>query len=93
MAFTFQILPYAISIIAAMCAQLLYDKVGRRPILMFGTAFQTMFMLLVAGLGTKANKTRGDVNGVVASLILFYPLSRIGLGNCSYLITSEMGSR
>lgn len=91
LAFTFQMLPYAISIVAAMGAQFFYDRIGRRPILVCSTAIQTMFMLLVAGLGTKANKTTGDVNGVVASLILFYPVSRIGLGNCGYLITSEMG--
>lgn len=91
LAFTFQILPYAISIVAASAAQFFYDRIGRRPILICSTAIQTLFMLLVAGLGSKANKTSSDVNGVVASLILFYPVSRIGLGNCGYLITSEMG--
>ena len=90
-AFTYQTVQYGCSIVAVAIAQSLYDRLGRRPILITGTALQTLFMLLVAGLGTKAHKTRADVHGVVASLIMFYPVSRFGMGNCCYLISSEMG--
>ena len=90
-AFTYQTVQYGCSIVAVLIAQILYDRIGRRPILIAGTALQTLFMLLVAGLGTKAHKTTSDTQGVVASLILFYPVSRFGMGNCSYLISAEMG--
>ena len=90
-AFTYQVVQYGVSIGAVIVAQVLYDYLGRRPILIVGTLLQTLFMLLVAGLGTKGNKSSSDVQGVVWGIILFYPTSRMGLGNCTHLITAEMG--
>lgn len=90
-AFTYQILPFALSIVACAVAQLLYDRIGRRPILIFGCVGQVVFMFLVAGLGTKTNKTTTDVNGVIASIVIFYVMTKISLSNLAYVIGSEIG--
>ncbi len=70
---------------------LVLDKIGRRNILIVGCFSQMLFMLVAAGLGTKSNKTDGDINGVVASLILFYVSEKVSLSVNAYVIGAEVG--
>jgi SP family sugar:H+ symporter-like MFS transporter len=59
------------------------DKIGRRRQLMGGIAVSTIFMLLVAILGSRPSPTKAQINMVVASIILFRGFSGISLNACS----------
>lgn len=48
-------------------------------------------MFLVAGLGTKANQTTSDVNGMIASIMLFNLCVKVSLSTNAYLLASEIG--
>jgi hypothetical protein len=48
-------------------------------------------MLLVAGLGTKAHPSTSDINGLVASIMLFNICVKVSLSTNAYLIASEIG--
>ena len=78
-------------ILGTLITMCLLDTIGRRNILIVGCFMQTFFMLLVAGLGTKKNKTSSDVHGFVASLIIFYVWEKVSLSVNAFLIGSEMG--
>jgi SP family sugar:H+ symporter-like MFS transporter len=90
-AFTYNVLLQGLSLFGCIVTIFFLDKVGRRPILIIGTFLQIPFMLLVAGLGTKANKTATDYNGMVASILLFNLAVKVSLSTNAYLIASEIG--
>ena len=48
-------------------------------------------MFLVAGLGTKAGKSQSDVNGMIASIMLFNLCVKVSLSTNAYLLASEIG--
>ena len=48
-------------------------------------------MLVVASVGSKSNPSTADINGVVASLILFFVFVRISYQTNCFLIGSEIG--
>ncbi|WVQ85136.1 hypothetical protein IAT38_007301 [Cryptococcus sp. DSM 104549] len=90
-AFTYQVVTQAMSVIGCLIAMTIFDKVGRRPVLIVGCALQILFMCLVAGLGSKSNHTTSDANGVIASVILFTVSVKVSLSTNAYLIGSEIG--
>lgn len=89
--FTYQTISFAMVCVATFMTMLVLDKIGRRNILIVGCFSQMLFMLVAAGLGTKSNKTDGDINGVVASLILFYVSEKVSLSVNAYVIGAEVG--
>ena len=78
-------------ILGVFITMLVLDTVGRRIVLIVGCFMQTLFMLLVAGLGTKKHKSQSDIHGFVASLIIFYVWEKVSLSVCAFLIGSEIG--
>lgn len=54
-------------------------------------SLQVPFMFLVAGLGTKANQTTNDVNGMIASIMLFNLCVKVSLSTNAYLLAAEIG--
>jgi len=52
---------------------------------------QVLFMCLVAGLGSEKNPGTAAINGVVASIILFYAAVKVSLSSLAYVIGSEIG--
>ena len=69
----------------------LYDKLGRRPVMIAAVLFQTPLMAIVAGVGGKAHPTREDVNAVVACNILFTCSARMATDSAAYVVCSEIG--
>lgn len=91
MAFTYNVVLQALSFVGCFITIFLLDKVGRRPFLVVGTFLQIPFMCLVAGLGTKSAPSQSDINGLVASIMLFNICVKVSLSTNAYLIASEIG--
>lgn len=91
MAFTYNVITQALSLVGCAITIFFLDKVGRRPFLVVGCALQVLFMLLVAGLGGKSNPSTSETNGMVASILLFNLSVKVSLSTNAYLIASEIG--
>ena len=48
----------------------LTDRIGRRPLHIFGSTFLIVFDFMIGGLGLKKIKSNADVNAIVASFIM-----------------------
>ena len=48
-------------------------------------------MSLVGALGGKSNRTAADVNGMVASIVLFNICVKVSLSTNAYLLAAEIG--
>ena len=90
-AFTYTVINNAMGVLACFITMLLYDKLGRRPIIIAGGLAQILFMLLIGGLGSKAHPSTAETNTVVASIILFFVSVKISYSTCSFLMGSEIG--
>jgi hypothetical protein len=66
-AFTYTVVNLAASMVAALGAMYLYDRVGRRPLEISGAAGQVLFMFLFGGLASAKHQTQSKINGVVVS--------------------------
>lgn len=51
---------------------ILSDFVGRRGVMVWGGLTQTVFLFLIAGLGTKSNPSTADGRGLVAGVMLYF---------------------
>ena len=83
MAFIYTIINGVVGQVMGIGFSFVLDKIGRRRQLMGGVAVSTIFMLLVAILGSRPSPTKAQINMVVASIILFRGFSGISLNACS----------
>ena len=83
MAFIYTIINGVVGQVMGIGFSFVLDKIGRRRQLMGGIAVSTIFMLLVAILGSRPSPTKAQINMVVASIILFRGFSGISLNACS----------
>ena len=90
-AFTYQSINSACIMVVMAGVLLLYDKWGRRPIMIFGAACQIPLMCVVAGVGGLKAPTEAGINAVVACVILFGVVQRISTDSPVYIICSEIG--
>lgn len=71
----------------------LYDRIGRRPVLMFGSVVMAGIFFAMGGLGTHpAPYTHQEGLGMVGIVIVFAPAYVATWGALSYVIGSEIGS-
>lgn len=78
-AFTYSLVVAILSLVLGIISAFLYDRLGRRPMLVHLTILATVFMFIVGGLGSKANPTVPELKAVVACLIIFKLLEGISL--------------
>lgn len=91
MTFTYSTIQQGVGVIACFIGMNLFDRVGRRPILIVGCLAQVVFMCVIAGVGGKSNATQTDAKVVVAAVCLFVVAVKISLSSNSYLISAEIG--
>ncbi|RXK37325.1 hypothetical protein M231_05391 [Tremella mesenterica] len=91
MSFTYTSITSAAIIVALGCALYLYDKIGRRPVMIVTSFIQCPLILTVAIVGSAKHQTSANVHGVVACNILFTSFARCATDSPSYIINSEIG--
>jgi MFS family permease len=77
MASTYSALAQMCGIIATIINISITDKVGRRPPVIVGAAGCVLFNALIAGLASKRQPGQGDINMVIASVMLVLASSKM----------------
>ncbi|THU82598.1 general substrate transporter [Dendrothele bispora CBS 962.96] len=94
MAFTYSLINTALSIVVCFMGMILIEYLGRRPVLISGAFFQSLWLYLVAGIG---GTTGGPVNAdrqrmMVAATMLFTFSFSYSWAPLSYVVASEVGT-
>jgi MFS family permease len=90
-AFTYAILCQLLGAIGGTTGLLLTDRVGRRPLLIIGSALLVVFDGLAAGLASKSVRTTTDNNVVVACWMLMLWSAKLSWATHAYIVVPEMG--
>ena len=69
----------------------LTDRVGRRPLLIVGSALLVLFDGLAAGLASKAHRTTTDNRVVIACWMLMLWSAKLSWATHAYIVVPEMG--
>ena len=72
-------------------ALLLYDRIGRRPIMIVGSFLMIPGLLIVAILGSKTKHASGDVGAIVFSVILYSTAVKVAFSTPCYMMAGEIG--
>ncbi|WVW79104.1 hypothetical protein I302_101069 [Kwoniella bestiolae CBS 10118] len=90
-AFTYAILCQLMGMVGGLTGLFLTDRVGRRPLLIIGSALLVLFDGLAAGLGSKAHRTTTENNVVVACWTLMLWSAKLSWATHAYIVVPEMG--
>ncbi|KAJ3995448.1 general substrate transporter [Lentinula boryana] len=72
MAFTYSLINTAISVPVCFLGMVLLEYFGRRPVLIGGAFFQSLWLYIMAGIGGQSGKLpKANINMMVASVMLF----------------------
>ncbi|ORY24565.1 general substrate transporter [Naematelia encephala] len=91
-AFNYSVIKACITIVMAIIGMLMIDKVGRRPTLIYGCAFQAIFLFIMGGIGVSANPTDSGLRMMVACIMLFKCAVVISLQFLGPVVTAEISS-
>ncbi|KAI1359355.1 putative sugar transporter [Xylaria arbuscula] len=89
-AFTYPVINYSLSVVAVIPGMYLVDKVGRRYTLLTTFFFQGLWIFVLAGVGSKTNKSQTELNAVVAAFILYWFSYNMGGASIPYLLGGEL---
>ncbi|KAI0016321.1 putative sugar transporter [Xylariomycetidae sp. FL0641] len=89
-AFTYPVINGCLSFVSVMPLMYIIDKLGRRGSLMLSYFFQAFWMFLLAGLGSKNDRTPTQSNTVVAAFMLYSFSYNCGGGSIPYLLGGEI---
>ncbi|CAH0057906.1 unnamed protein product [Clonostachys solani] len=89
-AFTYPIIVYCLNTLIVIPAMYLIEYMGRRNLLLASFSLQAFWMMILAGIGSKAQKTAPENNLVVASLMLFSVSYNGGGAAIPYLLGTEL---
>lgn len=92
MAFTYAAINNGVSVVTAIIGMLALDAFGRREVTFWGNLIQALFLFLIGGLGSKANRSSSETNGMVASFILYAAALHATLGPAAYITAAEIGT-
>lgn len=94
MSFLYGFLANLAGFIGAGIVTLTTDRLGRRPLLIFGMTLCVLFNFLIAGLGGASNPDElslAAINVVIASTVLLTASVKLSAGTMAYLVSSEVG--
>ncbi|VUC23442.1 unnamed protein product [Clonostachys rosea] len=89
-AFTYPVILNCLGFLVVIPAMFLVEKMGRRSLLLTSYALQAFWILMLAGVGSKAEKTATENNLVVASFMLFSLSYNLGGAAIPYLLGTEL---
>ncbi|KAJ3744892.1 general substrate transporter [Lentinula detonsa] len=93
MAFTYSLINTAISVPVCFLGMVLLEYFGRRPVLIGGAFFQSLWLYIMAGIGGQSGKLpKANINMMVASVMLFNFSFSASWAPLSYVVASEVGT-
>ena len=84
--FTYSTLFSMMSVIGCLAGILVTDKIGRRPLMIWGSFGATLCLFIGAGVGVSPNLTTAGVNTVVAMFIMLGFFIKISASNNAFLM-------
>ncbi|OBT77674.1 hypothetical protein VF21_03693 [Pseudogymnoascus sp. 05NY08] len=91
-AFVYAAVNNGVSVVTAIIGMLALDAFGRREVTFWGNWIQALFLCLIGGIGSKANRTQSETDGMVASFILYAAALHATLGPAAYITAAEIGT-
>ncbi|KAL5349781.1 hypothetical protein ACLOAV_004814 [Pseudogymnoascus australis] len=92
MAFVYAAVNNGVSVVTAIIGMVALDAFGRREVTFYGNWIQALFLCLIGGIGSKANRTQSETDGMVASFILYAAALHATLGPAAYITAAEIGT-
>ncbi|KAL4925284.1 sugar porter family MFS transporter [Aspergillus undulatus] len=89
-AYTYPLISSVFGFVAVLIAMYFVDKLGRRYTFIISYAFQTLWMYVLAGLGTQSQKSITTRNTIVAAFMLYQLFYNAGGASIPYLIGAEV---
>ncbi|GFZ48394.1 hypothetical protein JCM24511_06142 [Saitozyma sp. JCM 24511] len=89
--FTYAILVQLMGMIGSIMAIVATDRVGRRPLCIFGAGLLIVWDFLIGYLGSKPTKTVAEQNTIIASFIMLLWSTKVSWATHSFLMGAEMG--
>lgn len=88
--FVYAAVGHGVGVVATFIGILLVDKIGRRPLIIFGATILVICNFFVGSVGARPNLSTHAVNGVVASMILILTSVKISFqaNACEYTCLS-----
>ncbi|KAK1727034.1 maltose permease [Colletotrichum acutatum] len=82
---------YSIQLLGNICSWFLVERVGRRPLIVWGTVAMTALLLVIGGLGVpKSNQSA--LTAMVALMALWGFISQLSIGAVGYAVGGETAS-
>lgn len=90
MSFKLQIIQQVLSMLGNVMSWYLIDKVGRRPLTVYGTAGLTVILWVMGGLAVAGSA--GELKGTVAMILLYCWLYNVTIGATAYTVLTEVST-
>lgn len=89
-AFDYSIMSSSINTFCCLVSILITDRVGRRPILLIGSALQVIWLFAMAGIGLRDNPTSIEKHAIIALTALSSASLCFSWDPLNYIITTEL---
>lgn len=90
MSFKLQIIQQVLSMLGNVMSWYLIDKVGRRPLTVYGTAGLTVILWVMGGLAVGGSP--GELKATVAMILLYCWLYNVTIGATAYTLLTEVST-
>ena len=91
--FTYSNISAAVSVAITVPCLLLYDRIGRRPIMIVASFLMIPGLLVVAILGSQSSHSSSDVGAIVFSVVLYSAAVKVAFSTPCYMMAGEVGLR
>ncbi|KAJ9607528.1 hypothetical protein H2200_007606 [Cladophialophora chaetospira] len=82
----------SLQIVVVLSAMYLFDKVGRKPLLIIGSAVQSVTYFVIGGLGTISDPGKGAKIGITAMFTVYFLGFVFGWAPIYHILSSEIPS-
>lgn len=91
MSFTYAMIGQVVGLVGCAIGIFLLDIVGRRPLLIYGSAVCWFLLYLASGLGTVHSLNQSEINMEIACFMMLPAFTRISASNIAFLTGAEIG--
>ncbi|TLD09672.1 hypothetical protein PspLS_11384 [Pyricularia sp. CBS 133598] len=88
--FSMKVITSVLTVVECILSQFMVDFVGRRPLMLLGSIWQTLALFCMGALGTIKNPPLRIRNGIIALMPLFQAGFNIGWGAHMHVVVAEI---
>ena len=91
MSFTYATIGQVVGVVGCTMGLVLFDIVGRRPLMIIGSCVTAFLLFLASGLGMDKNPNGSMTHTIVACFMTLPAFTRISASNTAWLTGAEIG--